>query len=135
MKNVYFTLKSLRVLKIFVFSTLFLTMQENSLIRKTRLTTKCLTPQTGKQVTKRHIFLNTSRHKDNQAMKFGQLIECNRNNFLGKSYTKSSQETSTRPFSEKLNLSISSDQQCELSSWGLLKYLDTKVLTNGFYLI
>ena len=40
------------------------------------------------------------RRKDNQAMKFGQLIE----------YPKSGGETSRRPFSEKPNLSISPDQ-------------------------
>ena len=44
-------------------------------------------------------------------MKFGQLIEYNmRNIFLEKSYTKCSGETSPRPFSEKLKLTISLDQ-------------------------
>ena len=44
-------------------------------------------------------------------MKFGQLIEYNmRNNFLEKSYTKCGEETSSRPFSEKLQLVISLDQ-------------------------
>ena len=44
-------------------------------------------------------------------MKFGQLIEYNmRNIFLEKSYTKYGGETSPRPFSEKLKLSISLDQ-------------------------
>ena len=44
-------------------------------------------------------------------MKFGQLIECNMGNiFLEKSYTKCDGETSPRPFSEKLKLSISLDQ-------------------------
>ena len=43
--------------------------------------------------------------------KFGQLIECNmRNNFRKKSYTKWDGETSPRPFSEKLKLSISLNQ-------------------------
>ena len=46
-----------------------------------------------------HILLNISRSKDNQTMKFGQLIECNmRNIFLEKSYIKYSGETSPRPF-------------------------------------
>ena len=54
---------------------------------------------------------NISRSKGNQTMKFGQLIECNmRNIFLEKSYTKCGGETSPRPFSEKLKLSISLDQ-------------------------
>ena len=43
-------------------------------------------------------------------MKFGQSIEFNmRNIFIEKSYTKCDGETSPRPFSEKLNLSISLD--------------------------
>ena len=51
------------------------------------------------------------RNKGNQAMKFGQSIEYNmRNIFLEKSYTKCGGETSPRPFSEKLKLSISLDQ-------------------------
>ena len=44
-------------------------------------------------------------------MKFGQLIECNiRKIFLEKSYTICDGETSPRPFSEKLKLSMSLDQ-------------------------
>ena len=44
-------------------------------------------------------------------MKLGQLIECKiRNISLEKSYTKCGGETSHRPFSGKLKLSISQDQ-------------------------
>ena len=44
-------------------------------------------------------------------MEFGQLVEYNmRNIFLEKSYTKYDRETISRPFSEKLKLSISGDQ-------------------------
>ena len=58
-----------------------------------------------------HILPNISRSKGNQTMKFGQLIECNiRNIFLEKSFTKCDGETSPRPISEKLKLSISLDQ-------------------------
>ena len=54
------------------------------------------------------------RNKDNQAMKFGQLREHNMKNiFLKKPYTKCGGETSPRPFSEKLKLSISLDKQSE----------------------
>ena len=57
------------------------------------------------------ILPNISRSKGNQSMKLGQLIECNMGNiFLEKSYTKCGGETSPRPFSEKLKLSISLDQ-------------------------
>ena len=57
---------------------------------------------------------NISRSKGQlkfgQTMKFGQLIECNMGNvFLEKSNTKCGSETSPRPFSEKLKLSISLD--------------------------
>ena len=48
-------------------------------------------------------------------MKFGQLVECNmRNTFLEKSSTKYGGETSPRPFSEKLKLSISLDQKSKV---------------------
>ena len=44
-------------------------------------------------------------------MIFGQLIDYDmRNIFLEKSYSKYGGETSPRPFSEKLKLSISVDQ-------------------------
>ena len=44
-------------------------------------------------------------------MKFGQLTDDDKKNiFLGKSYTKWGGETSRRPFSEKLKLSLSQDQ-------------------------
>ena len=45
-------------------------------------------------------------------MKFDQLIDYNmRNIFLEKSYTKCDGETSPRPFSEKLKLSLTLDPQ------------------------
>ena len=57
------------------------------------------------------MLLNISRSKGNQTKKFDQLIECNMKNiFLEKSYTECGRETSSRPFSEKLKLSISLDQ-------------------------
>ena len=55
-----------------------------------------------------HIFLNISRSKGNRRTKFGQVIECNiRNIFLEKLYTKCDGETSPKPYSGKLKLSIS----------------------------
>ena len=70
-----------------------------------------MTSQHGKQTLVIHILPNILRSKGNQAIKFGQLIEYNmRNIFLEKSYTKCGGETSPRPFSEKLKLSISLDQ-------------------------
>ena len=70
-----------------------------------------MTSQTGKHTIVIHVLPNISRSKGNQTMKFGQLIEYNmRNIFLKKSYTKCGRETSPRPFSEKLKLSIPLDQ-------------------------
>ena len=57
-----------------------------------------------------HILSNISRSKGNQTMKFDQLIECNiRNISIERSYTKCGGETSLRPFSKNLKLSISLD--------------------------
>ena len=70
-----------------------------------------------------HILPNISRIKGNQTTKFGQLVECNMaNNFLEKSYSKWGGETSSRPFSEKLKLSISPDQQSKVLYSLLLLY-------------
>ena len=58
-----------------------------------------------------HLLPNILRNKGNQAMKFGQSIEYNmRNIIFEKSYTKCGGETSPRPLSGKLKLSISPDQ-------------------------
>ena len=56
-------------------------------------------------------------------MKFGQLIEYNMKNiFLVKSYTKCGEETSPRPFSGKLKLSISLDQPSKVLHTVFLLY-------------
>ena len=66
--------------------------------------------QPGKQRIAIHILPNISRSKDNQAIKFGQLIEYNMKNiFVEKSYTKYAGETIPRPLSKKSKLSISLD--------------------------
>ena len=70
-----------------------------------------MTSQPIKQTIAIHILPNISRSKDNQTMKFGQLIEYNmRNIFLAKSYAKCGVETITISFSKKSKLSISLDQ-------------------------
>ena len=70
-----------------------------------------MTSQTGKQIIVIHILSNISRSKENQTMKFGQLIEYHmRNIFLEKSCTKFDGKTSCRLFSGKLKLSISLGQ-------------------------
>ena len=77
-------------------------------------------------------------------MNYSQLIECNmRSIFLEKSYTKCGEETSPRPFSEKLKWayiwinSLKFYTVCFycLASWGLLKYIKTKLQTTCFQLI
>ena len=61
-----------------------------------------MTSYSGKQTIAVYILPNISRHKGNQAIKFGQLIEFNmRNIFLEKSYTKCGGETIPRPISKK----------------------------------
>ena len=104
--------------KLFLFSRYlsfcldFLVMQQNGLIRKIRLVSNFITSQLAKQTIAIHILSNISRSNSNQTMKFGQIIECNmRNIFLEKLCTKCGGETSSRPFSEKLKLSISQNQQ------------------------
>ena len=70
-----------------------------------------MTSQPGGQTVIIYMLSNISRSKGSQAMKFGQSIDYNmRNIFLEKSYTKCGGETSLRPFSGKLKLSISLDQ-------------------------
>ena len=65
-----------------------------------------MTPQTGKWTISMHILPNISRRKGNQAVKFGQLIECNmRSTFLEKLCTKCGRETTPKPFFIKLKLS------------------------------
>ena len=69
-----------------------------------------MTSQTGKQIIVIHILSNISRSKENQTMKFGQLIEYHmRNIFPEKSCTKC-EETITWSFSKKSKLSISHDR-------------------------
>ena len=66
-----------------------------------------MTWQPAKQTIVIHVLSNIVRNKNNQAMKFGQFREYNMKNiFLEKPYTKCVGETSYRPFSKKLKLSI-----------------------------
>ena len=52
-------------------------MQKNDLIRKTKLISKFIKSQLGKQSIAVNILPNISAHKGNQTIKFGQLIEYN----------------------------------------------------------
>ena len=76
-----------------------------------------MTSQPDKERIVIHLLPNVLRNKDNQAMIYGQQREYDMKNiFLEKPYTKCGGETSPRPFSEKLKLSISLDQQSEFLS-------------------
>ena len=109
--------------KLFLFSryltfclNFFLVVQQNGLIRRTRSISKFMTSHSGIQTIIIHILSNISRSKSNQTIKFGQLIDYNmRNIFTKKWYTKFGGETSLKPFSVKLKLSISLDQQSKVS--------------------
>ena len=73
------------------------------MIRKIILISKSIASHPGYQTVVIHILTNISRSKDNQVMKFGQLIEyIIRNIFLEKSFTKCGRKTFPRPFSKKL---------------------------------
>ena len=88
-----FSLKLFWSSKYLNFSTWLFGQVENGLIRKVILISKFITSQPGKQTIAIQILI-ASRSKDNRAVEFGWLIECNmRNIFLEKSYTKFSGET------------------------------------------
>ena len=63
-----------------------------------------MTLQPGKQTFAIHILPNISKSKDNQTIKFGQLIEYNMKNIFLKSYTKYDRETIPRLFFSKINI-------------------------------
>ena len=67
----------------------FWSCRKNGWIRKTSLTAKFMTSQSGQQTITKLILPNISQNKGNQTIKLGQLIECNkRNMFLEKLYGK-----------------------------------------------
>ena len=76
---------------------------------------KFMKSQLGKQTIAIRILPNISRSKDNQTLKFGQLIEYNmRNIFLEKSCTKYGGETIPRPFLENSKLSMPLDEKSKV---------------------
>ena len=72
----YFRVKVLFVLNSFKFCLDFLFMH------KKRLDLKFMTSQPGQKTITTHILSNISQRKENQTMKFGQLIEYNKINVL-----------------------------------------------------
>ena len=115
MKNAfYLTSKALLVLKIFKFLSWLFGHAAKQLDKKDKVNFKFY-DVTAWLVNNRNTDIAQYFKKGNQTMKFGQVIECNMINiFLEKSYWKCDGETTPRPFSEKLKLSISLDQQSKV---------------------
>ena len=65
-----------------MFVLTFWACRKNGLIRKIRLTSKFMTSQPASQTIAIHIFPDISQNKDNQIMKFGQLIEYDKRNIF-----------------------------------------------------
>ena len=63
-----------------------------------------MTSEPGKQVIAIQILSNISGSKGNQTIKFGKLIEYNKNIYLEKSFTECAGETIFRPFSKKIKI-------------------------------
>ena len=89
----------------------------------------------------KHILPNISRNKSNQTIKFGQLIEYNRDMFLLKNNAQNVVEKFVPdPFFKNWNwvyLWIKSFIVCFycMPSWGLSKYIETKLQVACFYFI
>ena len=67
-----------------------------------------MTAQPSKQIFTKYILPNISRNKDNQTMKFGQLIEYNmRNICLEKLFTKYDEKLYPDPFLKFYRVSFS----------------------------
>ena len=109
-KAFYFTSIALFVLKIFKFLSWLFGHVEKLLAKKDKVNFTFY-DVTAWLTIAIHILPNILSSKGNLTMEFGQLIEFSmRNIFLEKPSTKCGGETSARPFSEKLKLSISLDQ-------------------------
>ena len=124
MKNAfYFISKALFVLKIFKFLSWLFGHVPKRLDKEDEVNFKSYDVTAWLTNNCIGILSNIWKSKGNQTIKFRQLIECNaRNIFLEKWYTKCAQETSPRPFSEKLKLSISLNQQSRVLYSLLLLY-------------
>ena len=98
MKNAfYFMLQALFVLKTFTFLFWLFDYVEKRLDKKGKFNSNFITSQTEQQIITIYILPNIWRTKDNQTMKFGQLIKYNvRNVFLQKLCRKWDRNTSSK---------------------------------------
>ena len=116
----------------------------NRLIRKIRLILKFMTSLTGKQAIVIDLLANISRCKSNQTLKFGQFIKYNtRGIFLRKHTGNLVEKLFSDLFSKKSKLrylwinTLKFYTICFycMPSWGLSKYIETKLQNLCFYLI
>ena len=84
--------------------------------------------KTGKQVITTHIMPSILRNKDNQTMKFDQLVEFNTRNIFFKIIRKCGGKP--RPFPKKSKISISLDQQSKVLYSLLLLYVQVEDYRN-----
>ena len=126
-KIVYLTLKVLLFCRCLNFCHDFFGHREKWLDRKAKVNFKIYDVTNWETNNYIDILPNISRSKDNQRMKFGQLIVYTmRNIFLEKSYTKCGGKTSPRPFSKISKSGISLDQKSEILHNLLLLYIQVE---------
>ena len=138
----YFTLQ-----KLFSFSRYlnfcldFLVTYKNGLIRKLRLISKFMTSQPGKQTIAIHVLHNISRSRDYQRVKFGHFVEYNMTNtsLYHKIWYRNYSQILFSKNQNLVYLWINSLKfytffYC-MPSWGLSKYIETKLQTTCFYLM
>ena len=89
--------------------------------------------QTKKQTIATHILPNISRSKDNQIMKFGQLVEYK--NAEDKLFSDPFLESQTSAYLWINSLKFFTVFLNFIPSWGLSKYIETKLQTTCFHLI
>ena len=129
MKNAFYVnLKALFVINIFKFLSTFLNHVDKQLDQKVNFKIFNVTTWFTNNCNI-HVLPNISRGKGNQKIKFGQLIEyIIRNVFLKKYYTKCGGKTIPRPFSKKLKLSISLNQQFKVVYSSVLLYAKLRAI-------
>ena len=89
-----------------------------------------MTSQSGTQASATHTLTNASRSKDNQAMKFGQLIEYNIRNIFLENDIQSMVRNYSRPFSKKSKLSISLNELSKVLYSLPLLYVKLRTIQN-----
>ena len=89
-----------------------------------------MTSQSGTQASATHTLTNASRSKDNQAMKFGQLIEYNIRNIFLENDIQSVGRNYSRPFSKKSKLSISLNELSKVLYSLPLLYVKLRTIQN-----